>query len=88
MQHSIQTLSIKNGFILSLTFEDGITGDVDLSSDILGDVGPMFKPLQKPEFFEKAAIDLELGVVSCPNGADLYTGRLYQDVIKSKNIID
>ena len=51
---------------LRLTFDDGLTCDVDLAEDLWG---PMFEPLKDPEFFARVFVDH--GTVCWPNGVDL-----------------
>jgi hypothetical protein len=57
------------GYSLRLTFDDGFTGDVDLSG--LPDKGPVFSPLRDPEFFAKASVDPQTRTVTWPGGIDL-----------------
>jgi hypothetical protein len=40
--------------VLRLTFEDGLTGDLDLSGDI--DRGPVFEPLKDEAFFRSVTL--------------------------------
>ncbi|HVT15184.1 MAG TPA: DUF2442 domain-containing protein [Thermoanaerobaculia bacterium] len=61
---------------LSLTFEDGTHGTVDLSQRLFG---PMFEPLRDPSYFCQASLD-EFGAVCWPNGADLAPDALYRRV--------
>jgi hypothetical protein len=51
---------------LHLTFDDGITRDVDLADELWGQ---MFEPLKDPAFFAQVSIDH--GTVVWPNGVDL-----------------
>jgi len=51
---------------LRLTFDDGLTRDVDLADELWG---PMFEPLKDPAFFAQVAVDH--GTVVWPNGVDL-----------------
>jgi hypothetical protein len=51
---------------LRLTFDDGLTRDVDLADELWG---PMFEPLKDPVFFAQVAVDH--GTVVWPNGVDL-----------------
>jgi hypothetical protein len=51
---------------LRLTFDDGLTRDVDLASELWG---PVFEPLKDPVFFAQVSIDH--GTVVWPNGVDL-----------------
>ena len=49
-----------------LTFDDGLTRDVDLADELWG---PMFEPLKDPAFFAQVSVDH--GTVVWPNGVDL-----------------
>lgn len=54
---------------LRLGFSDGVVRDVDLSH--LRDRGPVFVPLQDPDYFAQVKVDPEAGTVVWPNGVDL-----------------
>jgi hypothetical protein len=55
------------GFRLHVEYVDGLSGTVDISDWLWGEV---FEPLKDPEFFAKVEVD-EFGAVCWPNGADL-----------------
>jgi hypothetical protein len=57
---------------LSLSFEDGRTGEVDFSG--LGWTG-VFAPLEDPAYF--ARVELGLGTIVWPNDADIAPETLY-----------
>jgi len=63
------------GYKLWLRFQDGLSGTVDLSTELWG---PMFEPLKDVALFAQAAIHPELETVTWPNGADLEPEFLYQ----------
>lgn len=65
---------IKGPFSLELTFSDSLCREVDLESELEGEV---FEPLQDPVFFAQVAVDQELGTVVWPNGADFSPEYLY-----------
>lgn len=50
--------------------------DVDLTGGLRG---PVFEPLADPDFFVQVRVDVELGTVVWPNGADLYPLVLHGD---------
>jgi hypothetical protein len=54
--------------VLWLRFSDGVEGEVDLASELTGEV---FEPLQNPEVFAQVIVHPELRTISWPNGADL-----------------
>jgi uncharacterized protein DUF2442 len=56
-----------SGRTIWLRFNDGAEGEVDLSSEIHGEV---FEPLRDIEYFRKFEVSHELGTVVWPNGAD------------------
>ncbi len=47
-----------------LRFDDGVTGELDLSSELAGQV---FEPLRDPSFFARFEVD---DTLTWPNGAD------------------
>jgi hypothetical protein len=53
--------------VLWLRFNDGLEGDVDLASDLDGEV---FEPLRDPSVFRVFTLQPELHTVVWPNGAD------------------
>jgi hypothetical protein len=66
--HVVQ-LGVLEDYRLRLTFDDGLTGDVDLSN--LLDAGPVFQPLRDPRFFAQVYIDPQTRTVAWPGGIDL-----------------
>ena len=57
------------GYRLRLTFDDGVAGDVDLESRVVGR-GGVFDALQDPEFFRRVAVHPELRTIVWPNDVD------------------
>ena len=57
-----------------LRFEDGTSGEVDLSRELLG---PVFEPLHDPEYFSRVSLNHEIGTIVWPNGADFAPEFLY-----------
>jgi len=51
---------------LRVTFDDGLTRDVDLADELWR---PVFEPLRDPTFFAQVFVDH--GTVAWPNGVDL-----------------
>lgn len=60
---------------LEITFEDGVTGIVDIKQLVTWE--GVFAPLVDPYFFGQVQVDIELGTVVWPNGADLDPDVLY-----------
>ena len=70
----MKQVRVLDGFRLSIKFEDGVRGIVDLKDRLFG---PVFEPLRDPDIFRQAGID-EYGVVCWPNGADLAPDALHE----------
>ena len=64
-----------SGYTVHVRFEDGGSGDVDLS--YLLDYGGVFEPLRDPDFFRQLRADHEAGTVVWPNRADIAPESLY-----------
>jgi Protein of unknown function (DUF2442) len=60
---------------LRLSFEDGAKGEVDLSSRRWRGV---FAPLEDQKYFEQVKLDVELGTIVWPNGADIAPETLHR----------
>jgi len=63
--------------IVWLRFEDGTTGEVDISRSFKG---PIFEPLRDIDFFKQVRVDPEIGTIVRPNGADVAPETLYKRV--------
>jgi hypothetical protein len=61
---------------LTVEFDDGVSGTVDLSDDLYGEV---FEPLRDEVLFCQASAD-EYGAVTWPNGADIAPDALYVEI--------
>ncbi|HEX8255922.1 MAG TPA: DUF2442 domain-containing protein [Thermoanaerobaculia bacterium] len=64
-------------FVVWLRFQDGTSGEVDVSRSLKG---PVFEPLRNIEFFKQVRVDPELGTIVWPNGADVAPETLYERV--------
>src|ERR1035438_3753802 len=77
---SVVKAEYRGGFRIRLTFHDNAQGTVDFRSWL---EGPVFEPLQAPEYFQRFFIDG--GTVAWPNGADIAPETLYQGVVRARN---
>lgn len=64
------------GYRLWVEFDDGVSGEVDLSTRLFGSV---FEPLKNMTFFSQVSID-DFGAVCWPNGADLAPDAMYRQL--------
>jgi len=75
--HRIVSARPLPGYRLSLCFEDGVEGEVDLS-DLVGK--GVFAAWTDPGAFDKVHIDPESHTVAWPGDIDLCPENLYQEV--------
>lgn len=66
-----------SGYTLWLRFNDGMEGEVDLASDLEGEV---FEPLRDLAVFRSFELHPELHTVVWPNGADFAPEFLHERV--------
>jgi len=69
-----------SGYRLRVGFEDGVSGEVDLSDRLFG---PVFEPLKEEALFSQVGID-EFGVICWPNGADLAPDALHAKLLQAR----
>ncbi|NJM39086.1 MAG: DUF2442 domain-containing protein [Akkermansiaceae bacterium] len=62
----VSAMIYMGGHRLHLEFNNGVTGEIDLSTELNG---PIFRPLRDPAYF--SSVRLEGGTIAWPNGADL-----------------
>jgi hypothetical protein len=75
---TITAVEPQEGFILRLTFADGMQGDIDMGPRIWG---PAFEAIRGDiEVFRSVSIDDEGGTIVWPNGADYAPDALYDDL--------
>ena len=60
-----------------LKFDDGCQGEVDLESELWGEI---FEPLKKKDFFKTVRLNKELNTIWWDNGADFSPEFLYEKV--------
>jgi len=75
----IKVISVeaKKNYVLSLTFSDGLQGEISIKNRLFGE---MFEPLKEYQYFAQVKVD-EYGVVCWPNEADLATDVLHSKII-------
>jgi hypothetical protein len=79
----ITSAQVIAGHSLSLQFNDGTHGEVDLSAAL---TGPMFEALLDPEQFKQAYLDPELRTVCWPNGAD-FAPEFLRSLVSAKQVV-
>ena len=74
----IKVISVeaKSNYVLSLTFNDGLQGELSIKDRLFGE---MFEPLKEPNYFSQVAVD-DYGVVCWPNEADLAPETLHKKI--------
>jgi len=71
----VVSVSYLEDYRLRLEFSDGLVKDVDLKGELYGEV---FEPLKDKDFFRQVALNLEIGTIEWPNGADFAPEFLYE----------
>lgn len=81
--NDLRSVRYVRDYVVHLDFDDGLEGDVDLSS-YLGE-GPIFGPLAELSYFKK--FTLEGGPLAWPNGADIAPERLYEMTENASRVV-
>lgn len=79
--YNIKQVEYLGEYRLRLTFADGLVGEIDLAAKLDTNVGPMFQPLRDQAFFAQVHVDVELGTIAWPNGADLAPEVLHDQAV-------
>ena len=74
--NDIVKINYQDGYTFYVVFDNGVAGSIDLSEYIRK--GHIFAPLKDKGFFRKAII--EGGTISWPNGADIASETLYENI--------
>ena len=64
-------------YVIWLLFNDGVQGEIDLESELEGEV---FEPLKDKRLFQRFRVDRELETIAWENGADLAPEFLYENM--------
>jgi hypothetical protein len=75
MLPKLREAKYQNGYRIWVKFADGVEGEIDLESELWGEV---FEPLKDKDRFAEVALDKELETIVWPNGADFAPEFLYQ----------
>jgi len=77
MLAKLQEAKYQGEYRIWLRFSDGVKGEVDLESELWGEV---FQPLKDKARFAELSLDDELETIVWPNGADFAPEFLYQQL--------
>lgn len=66
------------GFVLELTFSDGVRRQLDFRRRVAGR-GGVFAALQDESVFRQVRVDPEIGTIVWPNGVDFCPDVLYSE---------
>ncbi len=75
MLPKLKKAEYRGDYRIWLTFADGVAGEIDLESELWGEI---FEPLKQQVRFAEFKLDHELGTIVWPNGADFAPEFLYQ----------
>jgi hypothetical protein len=64
-------------YVIGLRFNNGAEGEIDLASELEGEV---FGPLKDQQLFQQFRVDPELETIVWENGADLAPEFLYENM--------
>lgn len=75
MLYDIIEVKVVKNYILYIRFEDGLSGEVDVSKIVPFE--GVFSKLKEHSYFETVQVDKDLGTIVWDNGADLAPDYLY-----------
>lgn len=81
----LESVEYVEGHTIHIKFGDGTEADIDLETEIWGEV---FEPLRDPEVFRQFRLDKELNTVTWPSGADLAPEFLYEKAAQQAHAVD
>jgi hypothetical protein len=71
------------GYRIWLSFNDGLSGEVDLAHRLHGEV---FEPLKDVNLFGEVRFEPDMDTIVWPNGANLAPEYLYEQIVQQGNI--
>jgi hypothetical protein len=71
----VEKIEYLEAYKLRLTFNNQVTQDIDLSTEIYGEI---FEPLNDIEYFQQVFLNPETKTIEWPNGADFAPEFLYE----------
>ncbi len=78
MQPRAVSIELRSGYRIAVTFDDGTSGEVDLTHLLFERDTGCFAQLRDPARFAEVAINPEWGHLEWPNGADIDPYLLYE----------
>ncbi len=76
----VRALSVLPAWQLAVTFNDGLSGIVDVSALANGADAGIFEALRDPAYFASATLDC--GAVTWHNGADLAPDAMHREILR------
>jgi hypothetical protein len=77
MNYDVVEARYVRDYVIWLKFRDGTNGEIDLESELWGEV---FEPLKDLAFFRQFSVHPELETLVWPNGADFAPEFLHDNV--------
>jgi hypothetical protein len=78
----VRAVNVQPGYRLSITCNDGTSGIVDMSALVSSMDAGIFAALKDTQLFQQ--VNIELGVLTWPNGADLDPLWVHEEIRKNK----
>jgi len=78
MDYRVEEAKHVRDYVLWIRFSDGLSGEIDLSDELYGEI---FEPLKNKSFFAQVEVHPELGTICWSNGAD-FSPEFLHDSLK------
>lgn len=78
----VRAVNLQPGYRLSVTCNDGTNGIVDISRLVVSEKAGIYAVLKDERLFNQVSV--ELGVLTWPNGADLDSEWVHEEIGKNK----